>query len=425
MLEQILMPIMLIGLNLQLFADETYSGDATTSSALSAEMKTYYEMRLLDSAEPKLVHDQFGEAYPIPKGGGKTIEFRRVLSLPKNLNTLVEGVTPSKKNMEVVAVTAEVDQYGDWIQSSDLLELTTIDPILEHRTRILGSQAGRTLDTITREVINGGTNVIYCDLVSGESVTEINKRSNLVSGCNLSVDSAFMAAAQLSAQDAEQFDDGYVGIIHPYSAYDLMRNKEWIDISKYSNADKLFKGEIGKLGGVRFVEASEAKVFLPNAIVDGVRRMKVHEAANAEATSVKVVGEYTPASEVSIPVYIDGVANTVTAIACTEGNEYSTLTVTALAAAVAAGDTVCGTGAGKNGDAVFSTIVLARGSYGVTELTGGGLQHIVKQLGYGDDPLNQRSSSAWKATKVAKRLNEQYMVRVESVNKYSQKISDN
>ena len=59
-------------------------------------------------------------------------------------------------------------------------------------------------------------------------------------------------------------------------------------------------------------------------------------------------------------------------------------------------------------------------------LTGGGLEHIVKQLGYGDDPLNQRSSSGWKATKTAEILNDAYMVRIESVvDRYSKKISSN
>ena len=45
---------------------------------------------------------------------------------------------------------------------------------------------------------------------------------------------------------------------------------------------------------------------------------------------------------------------------------------------------------------MFGTLVLGAHAYGVTELEGGGLEHIVKQLGYGDDPLNQRASVGWK-----------------------------
>ena len=62
----------------------------------------------------------------------------------------------------------------------------------------------------------------------------------------------------------------------------------------------------------------------------------------------------------------------------------------------------------------------------VTDVTGGGLEHIIKQLGYGDDPLNQRSSVGWKATKTAEILSDEYMVRIEScVKRYSNKIEAN
>ena len=57
-------------MKLQLFAANTTESNAPGNN-LSAEMKTYYEKRLIDLAEPKLVHDQFGDKYPIPVGGGE------------------------------------------------------------------------------------------------------------------------------------------------------------------------------------------------------------------------------------------------------------------------------------------------------------------------------------------------------------------
>lgn len=406
---------------LQLFAE--YDGVHTGSDGMSVEMKTYYEKRLLQEAEPNLVHDQFGAKYPIPKGSGKTIEFRRFLSLPKNLKTLQEGVTPPKQTMEATNILATVDQYGGWIESTDLLELTTIDPILDERTKLLGSQAGRTLDTVTREVINGGTNVVYCPDISGDTPIVKTVRADLTEGCHLAFDPIFRAAAQLKAQNASKFGDCFVGIVHPYSSYDLMSQKEWIDVSKYAHAEQIFNGEIGKVGSVRFVESSEAKVFLPGEIAPGVRRMTV---VSGSGTSVVVEGEYETASFAAnpIPVYVNGVANTVTAL--TKGSGTTTLTL-GTSATVTKGNMICGQGAAKDGNAVFSTLVIAQNAYAVTELTGGGLQHIVHQVGSAGtaDALNQRSSSGWKATKVAKRLNEQYLVRIESVNAYSQIINEN
>ena len=75
---------------------------------------------------------------------------------------------------------------------------------------------------------------------------------------------------------------------------------------------------------------------------------------------------------------------------------------------------------GKDGRDVYSTLILGADAYGVTELEGGGLQHIVKQLGSSGtaDPLNQRATAGWKLTKVAERLVEQYMVRIESASTF-------
>ena len=124
----------------------------TGQASLSAEMKTFYENTLIDMAEPKLVHDRFADKYPIPKNNGKTIELRKYSSLAKATTPLVEGVTPAGNMLSVTAKTATVNQYGDYIKLSDMLELTAIDNNVVQSTKLLGSQSGRTLDTITREM---------------------------------------------------------------------------------------------------------------------------------------------------------------------------------------------------------------------------------------------------------------------------------
>ena len=65
---------------------------------------------------------------------------------------------------------------------------------------------------------------------------------------------------------------------------------------------------------------------------------------------------------------------------------------------------------------MFGTLIFGDGAYGVTEITGGGLQTIVKQKGSAGtaDPLDQRSSVGWKAIKTAELLIPSYIVRVES-----------
>lgn len=411
-----------ITLDLHIFDANTQTTEtANAGNDLSAEMKTYYEKRLIDIATPKLVHDQFGDFYPVPKNGGKTVEFRRYSPLGKATTPLTEGVTPDGNSLNVTTVTAEVEQYGDWIGLSDMFDMTAIDNNVVQATRLLGNQAGRTLDSVTREVLHGGTNVRYAPAGGAE----ITARADITAEAKLTPELIFRAKADLAAMNADPIDDSYVAIIHPYAAFDLMRSEEWIDVHKYADPDSIYSGEIGKLGGVRFIETSEAKIVGPAVVSDNLSRLHVADETASGSKTIKV-SEVLNARTLTkaIPVYINGVANTIVAIA--PGSTGTTLSLgTALAEACPAGSILCGRGAGKDGSAVFCTLVLGAHAYGTTEIEGGGLRHIIKQLGYGDDPLDQRSSCGWKATKAAERLVEAYMVRLESGSAYSASADSN
>ena len=297
-------------IDLQMFAEV----QATTSEGLSPEMKTFYDMTLIDEASANLVHDQFGQKRPIPANGGKTIEFRKFAPLAKATTPLTEGVTPDGKSLNVTSITSAVHQYGDYITQTDVLELTAVDNTILEATKLLGRQAGLTLDTIVRNVLQSGTNVTYCPKVADGVDTPVESRAALDETCQLTVDVVQQVVAKLRAQNCPPINGKYVAIIHPYVAYDLMRDPEWIDAHKYATPENIYEGEIGEIAGVRFVQTTEAKVY---------------------------TGDGCP-----------------------------------------------------NGLAVFGSLFLGDGAYGVTEVTGGGLQTIVKQKGSAGtaDPLDQRSS---------------------------------
>ena len=113
--------------DLQRFADSNVQTTGTQS--LSAEMKTYYGMELLENAKPALVHNQFAATKPLPVGGGKTVEWRKFGSFDKALTPLTEGVTPDGSGITVSYITKELSQYGDYTTVSDMLDLTAIDDV--------------------------------------------------------------------------------------------------------------------------------------------------------------------------------------------------------------------------------------------------------------------------------------------------------
>ena len=305
---------------------------------MTAEMKTFYSKYLIENAKPALVYDQFGQKHNIPKNGGKTIEFRKYSPLPKATTPLTEGVTPAGQALTVSTVTATVKQYGDFVPLTDMLLLTAIDNNLVQALDLLGAQAGATLDTVTREILMGGTSVQYAE-------GQVSSRAALTANHKLTVKAIRLAARFLKKQNAPKIDGGYVAIIHPDIAYDLQDDEAWKDWNKYTTSDKMFNGEIGKIANVRFVETTEAKIFAK---------------------------------------------------------------------------------AGASNQDVYATLVLGANAYGTTNIEGGGLETIVKQLGSGgtEDPLNQRGTAGWKATKTAVRLVEQFMVRIETGSSFSDGVEN-
>ena len=316
-------------LNLQMFntvINATTSN--TTGNDLSPEMKTYYQDRLIDLVEPLLVHDQFGQKRPIPQGRGKTTEFRAFTKLPKITTQLVEGVTPDGQALDSYTVTSTVKQYGGYVCLTDFIMQTAIDPIAEEALKLIASQGARSMDTVTREIINAGTNVQYGD---GSK----SSRSSLTASDKLTVLAVRKAVRALKRQDAPMINGNYVAIVHPDIAFDLMSDSTWVDWQKYTSPEHMYKNEIGQIAGVRFVETTEAKVF---------------------------------------------------------------------------------EGAGASSADVYSTLIIGEGAYGVTDISGGGLQTIIKQKGSGgtSDPLDQRATVGWKCAKTAEILVNEYMVRIET-----------
>lgn len=267
-------------INLQHFADagtlvntsagtvNAYTGSATASTAMSPTMKTYYDTELLENSRPQLIFSQLGKRQPLPPRHGKTVEWRKFNTFDKALTPLQEAVIPTGKQFGMTSATVEVQQFGDYTSISDRLDLHAVDPVILGATEEMGAAAGATADTLVRNVLLTGTNVMYAPNGS----TAVTTRASLTAACKLTPDLVHKAVTWLKKCKAPKFDGKwYVAVIHPSVAYDLTSSAEWVEAHKYAATTEIFNGEIGQLRGCRFIETTEAPVFSNGAASNPVK----------------------------------------------------------------------------------------------------------------------------------------------------------
>lgn len=243
----------------------------TSGNDIHPYLRQFYAQYILENAEDTNVHNQFGIEESVPEGNGPVVVFEGQDPYPAATEPLVEGVTPVGNKINYRKVICQLYQYGSYTPVTDMMGLYIGSNKARLDTAELGAQAGRTLDYVTREVLNGGTMVQYAPIVAADGTeTKVTSRSAITADAKFSVREILKAARFLKRNSATPFGDSFVAIIHPDVEFDVLDSTKFKEIVSYTNnVDRIFKGEIGKIGQVRFVVSPQAKVF-EGAGFDGI-----------------------------------------------------------------------------------------------------------------------------------------------------------
>jgi len=231
---------------------------STDTALIPGILQQYYDRTLLENTKPKLVFYQYGQKRGLPQGSGKTIQFRKWGTFDANTTPLTEGQPPNGQKMEQTEVTATIKQYGDFVALSDLVQYVHLDPILNAAVTAMSDQAALTLDTLTRDAISAGTNVLYAAGTSRAGLTAADVLTS--KQIRQAVRSLKNARAPRFARDGSS-DGYYLCIVSPDTTYTLQDDPDWKFVAEYQAKEKIYTGEIGKLYGVVFVETTQAPVF--------------------------------------------------------------------------------------------------------------------------------------------------------------------
>ena len=271
-----------------------------------------------------------------------------------------------------------------------------------------------TLDTVTRNEIQQGSQVIYAPKLGADGgQTAVLHRYDLTEGCKLTSELVAKAATQLKKMNAPTFEGKYVCILHPSVAFDLRQDPAWVAAISMPPPRSCFPARSASCTACASWRPPGKKIFRGDDLAKNSRTLSVNGKVE-NAAAVGFDGGTVAANALkSRYVLVGGKRCKVV------GNTASQLTLDT-AVTAADNDVIYPGEGGSQGCAVYGCLFLGKGAYGVVDLSEG-TEVIVKPRGSSGtaDPLDQRSSVGWKGIHAAAILYDEYIVRVECGSSYS------
>jgi N4-gp56 family major capsid protein len=240
-----------------------------TTTTLSPAMQTYYEKVFLERGEYALILKEGGQLRTHPANEGKTVNFTRLLPSDIDATALTESCNPPACIVTACTVAMTLAEYGKTFRSSKFLTLTSIDSKQKEMIEVVGQSMGETLNRVVRTELRNGT------AFRPNSHTVATEAA----GDTLSASAIREITKTLEIAKAMPYKDGtFMGKTNPYSKYSLLGDSTWIAAKTYSDVKDLYKGEMGELYQVRWL--------------NNIDEQAVCEATSTSASTVAVYYTY-------------------------------------------------------------------------------------------------------------------------------------
>jgi len=229
-------------------------------SSLSTD-QTAFDRIAYFALRSELLFDAVADVMPVAQSmPGSAVTFTIFNDIAEATTPLTETSDVSAVAMSDSQVTVTLTEYGNAVSTTAKLRGTSFLDVDAAAANIVGYNAGISIDSIIREVLAAGTNVVY----GGGGSTNPSSRATVEAEDIIEANDIRKVVAQLRKANAVSFGGMYMGYIHPDVSYDLRRETgvaSWRDPHVYSDPANIYMGEIGAFEGVRFIETPRAKNF--------------------------------------------------------------------------------------------------------------------------------------------------------------------
>lgn len=234
-------------------------------TGISPRVGVYAVRKMLSHVQSVEVLAKLGLVTPVPANEGLTIKWRRARVEDASLTPLTEGVTPKSKTFRYDDITATLKQYGEVLETTDVIEDTHEDPVLRDMAEASGDNIGRTQEALIYAVVRAGTSVSY---QNGTERTDVNtpiSRNKLMAAVrSLKAQKAAKISKVLAASpnfNTRAVRGAYVAVAHTDLQYDIENLPGFMPTSDYGTMDTISEHELGSVGEIRFILSPDLDPF--------------------------------------------------------------------------------------------------------------------------------------------------------------------
>jgi len=221
----------------------------SSTTGLTNLMSIYYSKEFLARVELDTRYDWLATKKTMPLNSGKTVFFNRFSRLAVQTTPLTECINPTGLDMSTTIVSATIAEYGNYVKVCSLFELTSIDENLREHVSVIAQNAAETLDILIAAEMSANSTIQYAN---NKVAVSALATSDTLDGQDIR-----RAVRTLRRNGAKVFSDGYFhGIVPVSSEFDLRADPEWLDAYRYTDAENIRNGEIGRLHGVKFMDTN-------------------------------------------------------------------------------------------------------------------------------------------------------------------------
>ena len=239
--------------------------DALTTTATSGWDQAAWDRYLYYAFREEMVAFGLCDVKPTNQTQpGATVTFLMANDMTASTTPLTEGVDVDAVALSDSSVTVTLNEYGNAAVSTAKLRLTSMIPVNEAITNILGANAAEVMDKLTFNVLVTGTNVVYGkDPSTGVRAAA---RANVTAGHVSKSADLRQARTTLRKNKVPRRNGLYVALYHPDALYDLREETGtlgWREIITRGDAglQEVRNGSIGIYEGFEVIETTNAPLI--------------------------------------------------------------------------------------------------------------------------------------------------------------------